>query len=85
MLNPKKEALDAVNKINSAARNKVMVLNHFLNLEKVKIPNSKKGIFVAKFAAKMFILPVFPVNFSNATYKEFEFESSMKCFNSKTH
>jgi hypothetical protein len=85
MLNPKNDALEAVNKIKSAARNKVMVLNHFLNLEKVKIPKSKKGIFVAKFAAKMFILPVFPVNFSIATNKEFEFDSSMKCFNSKRH
>ena len=85
MLKLKKEALEAVNKIKSAARNKVMVLNHFLNLEKVKIPNSKKGIFVAKFAAKIFILPVFPVNFPNATNKELEFESSMKCFNSKRH
>ena len=61
MLNPKKEALEPVNKINSAAMNKERILSHLLNFAKVKIPKSKKGIFVAIFAAKIFIFPVFPV------------------------
>ncbi len=85
ILNPKKEALEAVNKMSKAAKNKETILSHFLNFENVKIPKSRKGIFVARFAAKILTLPVFPVNFSNATNKELEFESSMKCFNSKRH
>jgi hypothetical protein len=61
ILKLKNEALEEINKINSTARKKVMILNHFLNLEKVKIPNNKNGIFVAIFAAKILMLPVFPV------------------------
>jgi hypothetical protein len=60
-LNPKKEALEPVNKMSKAAKNKETILSHFLNLEKVKIPKSKKGILVDKLAAKIFILPVFPL------------------------
>jgi hypothetical protein len=75
ILNPKKEALEAVNKMSKAAKNKETILSHFLNFENVKIPKSRKGIFVARFAAKILTLPVFPVNFSNATNKELEFES----------